>query len=126
MKTALSYDFVSCFDRRVSGFKGPRCILCNKSIDKGDEVSSVGDKYFLLHCSRFSPSLLSVSLTRLLVVTLQAWSKHLKDDCAPNKARLQQQQGKQYFLFCYYVRMVCISLVGLLESREPGLLNGRS
>ena len=45
LKTDLSYDFVSCFDRRVSGFKGPRCVLCNKTIDKGDEVSSVGDKY---------------------------------------------------------------------------------
>ncbi|KAK2557626.1 Centrosomal protein of 104 kDa [Acropora cervicornis] len=25
----------------------------------------------------------------------QAWSKHLKDDCAPNKARLQQQQASK-------------------------------
>ncbi|KAJ7394457.1 hypothetical protein OS493_000268 [Desmophyllum pertusum] len=37
--------------------KGPRCILCGKTLGKGDEV----------------------------------WSKHLKEDCAPNKARLQQQ-----------------------------------
>lgn len=43
------------------GFKGPRCVLCNKTIDKGDE----------------------------------AWSKHLKDDCAPNKARLQQQEASK-------------------------------
>ena len=60
LKTDLSYDFVSCFDRRVSGFKGPRCVLCNKTIDKGDEVSSVGDKHFLLHCSRFSHCWVSV------------------------------------------------------------------
>ena len=112
LKTDLSFDFVSCFDRCISGFKGPRCVLCNKTIDKGDEVRSIGDKYFLPHCSRFS-HLLGVCLTRLLVLTLQAWSKHLKDDCAPNKARLQQQQGKRYFLFCYYVRMVWISLVGV-------------
>jgi len=61
LKTGLSFDFVSCFDRCISGFKGPRCVLCNKTIDKGDE----------------------------------AWSKHLKDDCAPNKARLQQQQASK-------------------------------
>lgn len=43
--------------KKCSPSQGPRCVLCNKTLGKGDE----------------------------------AWSKHLKEECAPNKARLQQQ-----------------------------------
>ena len=55
-------------------------------------MRSVGDKYFF--CFTLLAFLIAGCYTSLLVVTVQAWSKHLKEECAPNKARLQQQQGK--------------------------------
>lgn len=58
-EAVLKADLEDHFNEKScqQGSKGPRCVLCNETLEQGDE----------------------------------AWSKHLKDECAPNKARLQQQ-----------------------------------
>ena len=56
----------------------------------------------LLGISIFSLDMACFVTNENYVLWSQVWSKHLKEECAPNKARLQQQLGKRCnILLCY-------------------------